>query len=193
MANRDSPIKLVTRTRDKWKNKARPKSIEENAVATAYIIWQLALNGAKNLHVEDFHFDSDEQRIRVIEEYLAFLVHLSDRLMFESLNSSQRKEFVLNVAGATARHLQRNKEEILGRGDYRTPYLSMVDRRSSEYSACALDKDGPGYQMLRIIGSNIQSIMGYDQTNKWVIDQVMENDAPGMFRKLEKSVMNLSE
>lgn len=191
MANQESPIKLVTRTRDKWKNSSKPKSIEDNAVALGYIIWQLALNGAKNLHIENFRYDSDEQRMSVIEEYSAFLLHASDRLMFDVLDNSQRTEFVSNVALATARHVQRNKEEIIGRDNYRRPFLDMLNARSSEYASCPLVKEGPGYQMRRVIGFHIQNIMGSDQTNKWAIDQVMEIDAPDLFERLEKSLANL--
>lgn len=192
MAKQQSPITRVTRTRDKWKNTAQPKTIEDNAVALGYIIWQLALSGAKNLHVENYRYDNDLQRIHVIEEYLAFLVHLSDRLTFDSLEQMERTRFVFNVASTTARHLQRNKEEIIGRDDYRQPYLDMFNRRSAEYASCPFAMDEQlGYQMLRVVGSYIQEIMGEDQTNKWVIDQVMDIDAPIAFEQLSKSLTNL--
>lgn len=193
MAKQESPIKLVSRTRDKWKNKNRPKSIADNAIALAYIMWQLALNGAKNLHLEDFRYDTDAQRVGVAEEYLALLVHLSDRLMCDALDHAQRNEFVSTAALAAARHVQRNKEEIMGRGDYRGPFLEKINRRANEYASCTLAQDEPGYQMLRTIGAHVQDIMGSDQTNKWVIDQVMEIDAPAMFASLRKSLNNLCE
>ena len=191
MSNKESPVKLVTRTRDKWKNTTKPKSTADNAVALAYIMWQLALNGAKNLHAEDFRYDTDRQRLAVVEEYLAFLVHLSDRLMFGTSNEADRSDFVTTIAHAAARHVQRNKEEILGRHDYRNPFLKMVNNRTQEYACYALTKDGPGYQMLKAIGANIQTIMGSDQTNKWVTGQVIEIDAPAMFDNLKKSLTNL--
>lgn len=191
MFGHGSPITLVTRTRDKWKKGSEPKSLEENAVALAYIIWQLALNGAKKLHSEDFRYDTDDQRIRVIEEYLAYLVHLSDRMVFDTLDYEERCIFVSTLAAAVARHLQRNKEEITGRGSYREDFLDMVNARCEEYAFCSMTADGPGYQMLKGIGSKIQTIMGSDQTNKWVIDQVMGIEAPDMFERLKKSLTNL--
>jgi hypothetical protein len=190
MAKQSSPIKLVTRTRNKWKKTGKPRSISDNATAVGYIIWQLALNGAKKLHLEDFRYDDDTQRILVIEEYLTFLVHLSDRMTFDDMSPEQRNEFVSGVAAATARHLQRNKEDALGRGNYREDFLNKLNSRSADYGACSFP-DEPGYPMLRVLGSHIQLIMGSDQTNKWVIDQVMDIDAPDLCRQLHKSLNSL--
>ena len=190
MAKQPSPIKLVTRTRNKWKKTGKPRSISDNAAAVGYIIWQLALNGAKKLHQEDFRYDDDTQRILVIEEYLIFLVHVSDRITFDDMSPPQRNEFISGVAAATARHLQRNKEDAVGRGTYRDDFLDKLNNRSADYGACSFP-DEPGYPMLRVLGSHIQLIMGTDQTNKWVIDQVMDIDAPDLSRQLCKSLDSL--
>ncbi len=45
--------------------------------------------------------------------------------------------------------------------------------------------------MLRALGAHIQDIMGSDQTNKWVIDQVMEIDGPYLCLQLSGSLNNL--
>ena len=168
------------------------RTISDNGVALDYIAWQLALSAAKNLHLEDFRYDSDDQRIHVIEEYLAFLVHVADRITFNRFQEDDRVDFVAGIARAAARHLERNKEEILGAGNHGTAFLDMVNLRSSEYGSCACT-DEPGYAMLRTLGSHIQNIMGSDQTNKWVIDQVMDIDAPDLCRRLSSSLDSLIE
>lgn len=192
MPTKQPPIKLVTRTRNKWKQSGKQRSTVDNGIALGYIAWQLALNAAKNLHLEDFRYDSDDQRIRVIEEYLAFLVHAADRITFSRLQEGERADFVAGTARAAARHLERNKEEIVGAGNYGAAFLDMVNLRSSEYGACAWSTE-PGYAMLRALGSHVQNIMGSDQTNKWVIDQVMDIDAPDLCRRLSSSLDSLIE
>lgn len=192
MPNKLSPIKLVTRTRNKWKQTGQQRTTADNATALGYIVWQLALNGAKQLHLEDFRYDSDDQRVRVIEEYLAFLVHLADRISFSGLQGSERADFVSGVASAAARHLERNKEEIIGAEDHRSEFLELLNQRSSEYGSCSY-AGGPGYSMLRALGLHVQIVMGSDQTNKWVIDQVMDIDAPDLSRQLSRSVNSLLE
>lgn len=193
MADPPPPIKLVTRTRNKWKSSGKPKSIDDNAIALGYIVWQLALNAAKNLHIQDFRFDDDRQRVHVIEEYAVFLVHVSDRIVFEQLDTKQRTMFVSGLASAVARHVQRNEEEILGSNDYRGPFLTLLNRRGQEYAACPFSADQPGYSMLRALSCHILEVIGADQTNKWVVDQVMEIDAPDVCRQLRKSLLNLFE
>ena len=192
MSNKQSPIRLVTRTRNKWKQAGKPRTIGDNAVALGYIVWQLSLNAAKKLHLEEFRYDSDEQRIRVIEEYLAFLVHIADRITFGRLEEDERADFVVGVARAAARHLERNKEEIMGAYNHGAAFLDLVNLRSSEYGSSAYP-DEPGYTMLRALGSHVQNIMGSDQTNKWVIDQVMDIDAPDLCRRLSSSLDSLIE
>jgi len=191
MTKEQSPIKMVARTRDKWRKTAAPKSPQDNAGALGYIIWQIALNGAKSLHVEDFRYDHDLQRFGVIEEYVALLTHLSDRMVFDETTAGNREAFISDTAAAAARHLQRNKEEIVGSNDYRTPLFHLINERSREYAACRFDDNQPGYQMLRIFGAHVQDIMGSDQTNQWVIDQVMEIDASNAHQKLSRSLGNL--
>ena len=100
-------IGLVTRTRNKWKRSGKRRTVEDNAVALGYIVWQLALNGARKLHADDFRYDDDHQRMRVIEEYLAYLIHLADRTAFDSMDESQRTEFVTATARSAARHPSR--------------------------------------------------------------------------------------
>ncbi|MFC1681683.1 hypothetical protein ACFL1S_07895 [Pseudomonadota bacterium] len=192
MSEKPSPIRLVTRTRNKWKQAGKPRTIGDNAVALGYIVWQLALTAAKKLHQEDFRYDSDEQRLRVIEEYLAFLVHIADRMTFSSLEQDERAVFVAGVARSAARHFERNKEEIMGAGNHGAAFLHTVNLRSSEYSSCAYT-DEPGYTLLRTLGSHVQNIMGSDQTNKWVMDQVMDIDAPDLCRRLSSSLVSLIE
>ena len=190
MSKPQSPITRLTRARNKWKHTGKVRSVDDNATALGYIIWQLALNGARKLHVEDYRYDDDIQRIRVIEEYLAFLVHASDRMVFDDMAQEPRHAFVSGVARASARHLQRNKEDILGRSDYRTGFFVLLNSRSSEYGDCSFPGE-PGYPMLRALGAHILGIMGSDQTNKWVIDQVMDIDAPELCRGLRNSLNSL--
>ena len=72
------------RLKSKWREKGRARSLEDNAVALAANLWRIAVTCASNLHEKAFEYDSDEQRVGVIREYLAFLVHVSDRLAAET-------------------------------------------------------------------------------------------------------------
>ncbi|MCH1477563.1 MAG: hypothetical protein L7U43_06120, partial [Arenicellales bacterium] len=87
--------------------------------------------------------------------------------------------------------LQRNASEILGSGDYRDAFIAALNDRSSDYGQCSFQSGLPGYSLLRVFGDRVKAIMGDDQTNRWVIDQVMEIDGPDLAKRLSKSFSNL--
>lgn len=180
------------RTRDKWRDGDRGRSLEEHATALAYICWRIALERARNLHREDFNYASDEQRTTVIAEYLHFLVHVCDRLVHGQLDESARPSFVGALARGVARHYQRNLEDVFGHGnDYAAPFIDDLNTRCAEYAASRFSGGEPGFSMLRGLGRHVQDVMGDDQTNRWTIDQVMEIDGPAAVSELKKSVDNL--
>ena len=180
------------RTRNRWHKHRKQVSLEENATALAYTCWKVALTRTKNLHQEDFVFADDEQRTRVIAEYLYFLVHVCDRLVYDDLDREQRQQFVVTLARQSARHYQRNLEDVFGRDrDYTAAYFDSLNQRIAEYSDCAFEGSRPGYQMLRVLGRHVQDVMGEDQVNRWVIDQIMEIDAPDAVVEIRKAMDNL--
>ncbi len=183
---------MKTRIISKWRrDRTKPASLEDNATALAYVIWQIALAAAKNLHEQDFAYNSDEQRIGVIREYLIFLVHACDRLAHKDMNQALRTRFVTGLAHAVARHLQRNQAEIMGPGDYGGPFLALLNERAQEYAETAFPDDRPGFGALRYLGEKILDIMGSTQVNRWVMDQVMEIDGPEAFDHLRRAMTNL--
>lgn len=183
---------MKRRIRSKWRGeRTRPVSLEENAVALAYIVWQIALSAAKNLHAQDFMYDSDEQRISVIAEYLVFLVHSADRFTHANMDDAARERFITTLAQEVARHLQRNQAEIMGPGDYRRPFIALFNERASEYAQASFADERPGFEFLRCFGEKILTIMGSTQVNRWVKDQVMTVDAPEAVENLKMGVDNL--
>ncbi len=180
------------RIRTHWRDNHKQINLEDNATALGYVCWQISLSKAKGLHQEDFVYSNDEQRTGVIREYLCFLVHVADRLVYTGLNEEQRSVFVETLADSTARHFQRNLEDVFGQGkDYRCDYINTLNDRIHEYSAYHFDDAEPGYQMLRGLGRHVLNLMGEGQTNRWVIDQTMELDAPDAVNELKKGLDNL--
>tara|TARA_B100001964_G_C14049851_1_gene516508 strand:- start:168 stop:785 length:618 start_codon:yes stop_codon:yes gene_type:complete len=179
------------RIRDRWSKQGRTPSLEDNAVALAYVCWQVALSSTKNLHEQAFDYRHDQQRVAVIQEYLAFLVHSCDRLASESMTSGERKVFLDRLAGECARHLQRNTEDVLGPGNYSSPFIDIINARNRVYAQCTFERGEPGYALLRAFGDQIQQLMGQDQTNRWVIDQVIDIDSQESFAQIKRSMQNI--
>ena len=179
------------RIRDRWPAREHSVSIEANAGALAYVCWQVALDGTKQLHAQEFNYHDDAQRVAVISEYLVFLIHICDRISSTRLQPGDREHFIIELTQSCAGHLHRNAEEVLGPGDYTESFIDTFNVRSKDFSQCKYGKDGPGYSLLRTFGAQIQQLMGYDQTNRWVMDQITEIDARNAVDQVQRSISNI--
>ena len=178
------------RIRNKWRTE-RPRSVEENATAAAYIVWQLGLQFAKHLHEQEFDYDSDSQRVSVISEYLIFMSHVVDRLAYGLLPEKKRQSFMAVLVEGVARHYQRNTEDVNGPGDYRSGFLTEANNRFKQYAECDFEDAEPGYAARRILAHAIQDILGMSQTNRWVVQQIIDIDAPNAADQVKKSIAPL--
>ena len=179
------------RIRDRWPARDNSVSTEENAGALAYVCWQVALDGTKQLHAQKFDYRDDAQRVAVISEYLVFLIHICDRICATQLQADEREIFVIKLTRVCAGHLHRNAEEILGPGDYTDAFIDTFNARSKDFSQCKYVNGGPGYSLLRAFGAQIQQLMGNSQTNRWVMDQVTEISAQNAVDQVQKSIRNI--
>lgn len=190
---------MVVRIKSKWTEKSKANLsediIKDNAQALAFIYWRVALDNAKSLHGDHYIYDDDEQRIKVIAEYLAMFLQLSDRLSYDKIDDESRQEFITHLARRLSDHMQDNATDLFGEGDYRSSFIDMLNRRSSEYAEYdySLEK-GPSYSFMQCFGSKVQDVMGDEHhDNKWIIDQIMDIDGPDAIKKAENALIQLFE
>lgn len=182
---------MALRIKSHWMNEDRERSLPEVGSALAFIAWRIALDKAINLHCERFIYASDGQRLEVIQEYLAFLIQLADRLAHRRLNDADRRVLITAFASNLCGHIQDNSQDLLGPGDYGGPFIARLNTRSDEYAEFQFDDDGPSYAVLRHLGFQIQSLMGDARENRWVIDQVMDRDGWDACRAFAKAFADL--
>jgi len=182
---------MALRLKSHWHNDDAERSLEEVAGAMAFIAWRIAKDKAINLHSERFSYESDEQRMAVIREYLFFQVQIADRMVHEMLNDEERRSLIINLALKLAEHMQENSEDLFGPGNYGKPFIDLLNQRSQDYSPLSFDADGPSYPFLRHLGYEIQGVMGDRDENRWVIDQVMDKDGWEAYKQFSRSVRDL--
>jgi hypothetical protein len=180
----------IGRIKSTWREE-RERSVDEIASALAFIAWRIALEGAKDLHGEGYRYDSDPQRVAVMAEFVAFLVQVADRLCHEIMADEDREAFVNACARRLADQVQDNLSDLFGPGDYRGPFIETLNSRLADYSELSFADGRPGYDVLRYFGDRVQRVMGRDQTNRWVIDQIMERSGPEAAQSLHRSLLNL--
>jgi hypothetical protein len=184
---------VALRVKSHWHNETLDRSLEDIGSALAFNSWRLAKDKAISLHGEDFVYDTDEQRMKVIAEYLIFQVQIIDRMAHGTLGMDDESRrilivsFVKNLAG----HMQNNCLDLFGPGDYGKPFIDAVNKRAGEYADFNFTGDGPSYPFYRHLGHEIQQIMGEKGTNRWVIDQVMDRDGPDIAKRMMRVIVDL--
>ena len=183
---------MALRIKSRWHNEGTPKSLEENASALAFIIWRIALHDAKELHGEGYVYDSDAQRVTVIAEFLAFLLHLADRIAHAFLEDGERAQFITALGRRLADHVQDNLTDLFGAGEYRDSFIMTLNERMSDYAEFNYDEEnGPSYSSYRYFGERVMAAMGPAFTNRWVIDQIMDIQGPEAYEKFRKAMLEL--
>jgi hypothetical protein len=186
---------VAIRIKDKWhqssRNLAAAKSLDDSAGALAFIGWRVALDRAQNLNREGFRYDSDIERVGVICEFVAFEVQVADRLAYEFLNDDERAVFVNALGQRFADHVQDNLSDLDGPRNYRDAFVALLNRRLDDYATLTFENGEPGFDFLRYLGSRVLGVLGDDQTNRWVLDQIVSVEAPEIADKIRKSVLNL--
>jgi len=178
------------RVKSRWNDKGRARSLTEIGGAAAFILWRIAQQGTLSLENEGFQTDTNAQRLDVIAEFVAFLVHMADRLKAEDLEQAERQEFISSLARHLADQIQENRTDAQGKGEYRQVFITLLNERAADYAEFSMVDGGPGYAMKRYFGENVRAVMG-EKDNKWIVDQVMDAEVPEALKPLNKALHDL--
>lgn len=177
------------RVKSKW-NREREHSLHEIGGAAAFILWRIAQQGVLNLENEGFQTDTNTQRLDVMAEFLAFLVHLADRLKAEQLDQQERQAFITSLALHLADRMQENRTDIQGKGTYRQPLIDLLNARAADYAEFTMVDNEPGYAFKRYFGEKVRAVMGA-KDNQWITDQVIDIEVPETLPPLNKALRDL--
>ncbi|KOR27797.1 hypothetical protein TI04_12520, partial [Achromatium sp. WMS2] len=161
------------------------------ASALAFNAWRIAKDHAIKLHNQHFTYQDDKQRLTVIIEYLYFQIHIVDRLTHTMVTPEDRQALISELAAKLGTIVQDNSYDLFGPGNYSHYFIDGLNNRNHEYSEFNLNADGPSYPMSRHLGHQIQQIMGTDATNRWLMDQVMDQDSQEIYRQITKTTHGL--
>lgn len=171
----------------RWRNKNAPRTAEERAGVIGANIWKIAIEIFKHLEKDGFRFGTDRQVTSIITEFIAFLVQLTDRTLYGQTSDAERAALINAVASHLAKTMENNQLDLLGPGDYRSPFIQTLNDRCGDYALFEYIERDPGYACLRYFGNKVSDAMA-SSDNKWVIEQIMEMEAPEMVRLIKKLV-----
>ena len=180
----------MARIRTKFHNKQKAKSVETIAGAMGMNIWKLSADTANKMYSAGFNFKDNAQLLDVIGEFGIFLLQLADRIAYEELQQEERMRFTQALAAHLIQTMVDNQVEELGAGDYQGAFVEKLNQRLDAYSEFSLVDGNPSYPMLRYFGTSVDAVMG-GEDNKWVIETVIEVEAPAVIKPLKEGMAKL--
>ena len=170
----------------RWRKKG-PRSLAERAGVIGANVWKLALEFFRHLEKDGFRFGSDRLVTNVLTEFIAFLVQLVDRAVYGRVSEADRAALVAEVVRHLAATMENNQLDLFGPGEYRKPFVDAMNARFGEYAEFEYRDGEPGYACLRYFASRVSDAMA-EGDNRWVIEQMMDVEAPEMVRLAKKLV-----
>jgi len=183
---------MAIRMRTKWHTRG-PKSVEDRAGVVGFNIWKIANESWKHMEQGGFRPGEDRQIISIMTEMIAFLMQISDRLVYGQIPEEDRGKFMNALGQHLAKTVDNNLQHMIGPGDYSPAFIGVLNKRLADYSEFDFDDYRPSYAMLRYLGDKMAEVMtGTD--SKWVVEQVIDIEAPeavDRIRKLVHEVMGI--
>jgi len=176
----------VALVKTRWRNKGA-RTLADRAGVIGANVWKIAVEIFKHMEKEGFRFGSDGLVIAVLDEFIAFLVQLVDRAVYGRLDETDRSTLIGEVARHLAATMENNRQDLLGPGEYRKPFIDMLNARFAEYASFECPGGEPGYPCLRFFASRVADAMA-GSDNKWVVEQMMDIEAPEMASLVQKLV-----
>ena len=183
---------MALRLKTVWFKNAGGRSSAELASVLASTIWRLADEVVTNLSKFDCDIVTPERGVRILGEVAAFLLHMSDRMVYGRVPDAQRAPLV-QAAGRRLAELMEENIRKMGADDgfdYRANFIDFINRRAADYATFDCPAEKPSFPLLRYLGLAVRELM-LESDQPWVADRIMDIDAPEALGMLKKTVDGL--
>ena len=178
------PAVALVKTR--WRKKGA-RTLAERAGVIGANLWKLSIEIFKHMEKEGFRFGSDRLVTGVLTEFIAFVAQLVDRAVYGRLSDAERATLIGEVVGHLAATMENNQRDLLGPGEYRKQFIDLLNTRFGEYAEFECPGGEPSYACLRFFATKVSEAMAGGD-NKWVVEQMMDIEAPEMVRVVRKLI-----
>jgi hypothetical protein len=179
------------RVSKRWNQKQKPRTIGQISSAVAGTIWKLGSQSLLNLETEKFETTSQKQRLDVLEEIFAYLIHQCDRRAYELTDADNRAAYITSLAKDMARLIEDSRVDMEGVGNYQQAFLDRLNQRMAAYSLFKFsDDEGASFVMRCAFGDFIKEAMGA-RDNKWIPDYIIGREAPLAENALKSTLAGL--
>ena len=163
------------------------------ASVVAVLSWKLAIQSIKSMRKADYDIDVGPAYFDFLREFMIFLALSADRIAYRELDAEPRVAFTTALAKRMAEIFEENHDRLLGvaaTGETQRRFLDVFNRRGAEYADFDYDEKGPDFGFKRCFAACLRD--GLPEKDKlWVVDQVMDIEAPEALKSLEKTLSGL--
>ena len=191
---------MAVRLKTKWHRSKRsernrrgsraPKKLEDLSSVIGINIWKLAKEAFLHMEKEGFRFREDQQAIGFISEFVIYQLHITDRMIYGLVSEEERIAFINATAKYLTQSVADNQADLFGPGDYEEPFIALMNDRLANYAECGFKDNQPGYDFTRDLARNVADIMSATD-EKWVVEQVMDIEAPTVVEKISRVVTDV--
>ncbi len=181
---------MRVRTRTKWNQKDQPRDFDQVGSALAFNAWRIATAALLELENEGFQTDTQKQRLDIILEFLVFLLHSTDRLVYGRVSDQDRAGLITAFARHVDRIVRDNARDTRGAEEYAGGIIDLINEISNEYVEYPFTDGEPSFSYLRVFADRVAARMG-PRDNKWILDHVMQVEGPESIRALRKALRSL--
>lgn len=177
----------IVRVKTQWSKEGRDVSAEEVVGVLAFNAWRIGMQSMLEIEEERFDVTTQMQRIQIISEVMYLLVHILDRILYETVNDDDRAFLISTFARKLSDHVHENARDFGKLDDYRTPFLNTLNERLENFSATKWDeeKNVPAFSMAREFGMNIVDELGA-KDREWALDYIQQVLTPEIMDAFSK-------
>jgi hypothetical protein len=108
-------------------------------------------------------------------------------MVYEKLSEADRVTLIAEVVHHLATTMENNQLDLFGPGEYRKPFVDLLNARFEEYAEFSSSAGAPSYPCLIFFAHKVSDAMS-PSDNKWVVEQMIDIESPEMVRVVEKLV-----
>lgn len=180
------------RLKTKWNHQTREVSLADTVSVLAFNAWKIGMQALLEIENQNFQTDTQLQRMAIMEEVMAFLVHVLDRIAYAELEEADRQQLLSHFALKLADHIQDNTRDFAGQGDYRNPFINKLNKRLADYAETSWDQAEqlPGFSMGLSFGQYIAASLG-PRDQQWVLDYIQRTLMPEILEPYKRVLARL--
>jgi hypothetical protein len=177
---------MAMRIRTKFRS-GQNKTIEDRAGVVGFNLWRAAHEACRRMEKENFPLGDNLQMLAVIAEMVAFLLQVTDRLVYGKLPEEERQRFINALGVHLAKTMQSNVADVLEGSQHQARFIETLNERLATYAEFDFPGHAPSYAFIRYLADRVSAAMAATD-NKWVLEHVMEIEVPEMMKVVRRVV-----